>query len=229
MRALLALVPVTVFAAARCGTSAMTTSPPDPSDDGSSADPNSAHVPTCVESCQAATECGTPGDPLYDPSHFTCAAGVCVWQGCKSASACSEEAHGGGFVCQASGGSPVPACVPACQKPADCVQPGSTEALYDASHFACVGGACAWLGCRSATECAASAGTQKVTCAQPAGDATKTCVPTCAKASDCASSQGGVLTSAGHYACKGGMCEWLGCKSTAECTQALQSSTYVCK
>jgi hypothetical protein len=229
MKALLALVPITVFAAASCGTGVMTVSPPDPSDSGSVATPTTGHVATCVATCTAAADCGTPGDPLYDPSHFTCAAGQCVWQGCKAASECSAEAHGGSFVCQAMDGSPVPACALACHAPADCVASGNTNPLDDASHFACTKGACEWLGCTSTADCTAGTGTNQVACVAPPGSSTKTCVPTCAKASDCASSQGGPLTDASHYACKGGTCEWLGCKSTAECTQVLMSIKYVCE
>ena len=232
MRSLLALVPFTLFAAASCGVAEYQTSPPQSNDDnGSGTDVGSAHghVPACTPSCTRAADCGTPGDPLYDSSHFTCNAGACVWQGCRAASECKAEAHGGSFACQVAAGDTVPSCVPACRKASDCVAPGNTIAMGDASHFICNAGACQWTGCQSTAECAASLRTNKVACQQLDGAPTKTCVPTCATAADCASSQGGALTSASHYACKSGVCEWLGCQSTTECVQSLQSARVVCK
>jgi len=228
MRSVLALVPVALFAAASCGVAEMTTSPPG-DNNGTDLGPSYGHVPSCTPSCSKQADCGTPGDPLYDPSHFACKAGACVWQGCKSANECKTAAHGGNFVCTASEGTPVPSCIPACHKPADCVAPGNTDAMGDASHFACNAGACVWIGCKSNSECASSLHTNKVACQQTAGSSTKTCVPTCAKASDCATSQGGLLTDASHFTCNGGVCQWLGCKSTTECAQTLQSSRYVCE
>ncbi len=209
----------------------MMTSPPDPPGrSGIDVTPTSGHVSTCLATCAKAADCGTPGDPALRPAATSPAPrGSASGRSCKAASECAAAAHGGSFLCEATGGSSVPACVPACQKPADCVPPGNTDALEDASHFACTGGACEWLGCKATSECSASLHTSKVTCVQPAGAPGKTCVPTCKAASDCASSQGGPLTDASHYACKGGTCEWLGCKSTAECTQVLQSIKYACE
>ncbi len=226
MRALLELVPVALFAMASCGRG----------DAGAGAAPgagessfaSNARTPTCVATCSVAADCGTPGDPLYDPSHFACQAGRCQWLGCKAASECSAEAHGGNFLCQATAGGP-PACVPACQRPADCVRPGDTLAIDDASHFACNAGACEWLGCKTTAECVTAVNTTKVACEKPAGAPASTCVPTCATASDCGSPSGGVLANSGHYACVAQRCQWLGCRSTTECTQALQSSHYVCQ
>jgi hypothetical protein len=224
MRSLLALLPV--FAMASCDTGdAKTSSAPGA---GGNTVASSVRTATCVETCSAAADCGTPGDPLYDPSHFACQSGRCQWLGCKAASECSAEAHGGNFLCQATAGGP-PSCVPACQKPADCVPPGNTTTLDDANHFACTAGACVWLGCQSTTECVAATSTTKVACQQPAGSPTRTCVPTCATANDCGSPNGGVLGNSGHYACVAQQCQWLGCKSSAECVQALQSSNYVCQ
>jgi hypothetical protein len=226
MKALLALVPITVFAAASCATGKTS---PDPGVNGGDPSPSSGRVATCTATCGSAADCGTPGDPLYDSSHFACTAGQCIWQGCRSAAECSAEAHGGNFVCQATASSPVPSCNPACQKAADCVPPGDTNVLDDASHYACTQGSCEWLGCKSTAECSSALHTNKVSCEQPAGAPGNTCVPTCTSAGDCGSSQAGPLNDASHYTCKANRCQWLGCKSTAECAQVLQSSRYVCE
>jgi hypothetical protein len=205
----------------------MTTSPPMGGGGGDTT--ASGHVATCVAVCTTAADCGTPGDALYDPSHFTCTGGQCEWQGCTSASACSSDAMGGSFVCQAAEGATVPECIPACHTPADCVPSGNTIVLDNAAHYACTSGMCVWLGCASTAECSAALQTTKVSCEQPAGAPAKTCVPTCTTANDCAMQSGGPLYNASHYACTAGRCQWLGCKSTAECSATLQSSRYVCE
>ncbi len=226
MRAVLAMVPVTLFAMASCGTG--DSRPSSAAGTGGDTVESGAHTPACLPTCATVADCGTPGDPLYDPSHFACRSGLCQWLGCKAASECSAEAHGGSFLCQAPPGGP-PACVPACQRPADCVPPGNTAVIDNASHFVCNAGACVWLGCQSTAECVATVNTTKVSCEQPPGAPGRTCVPTCTTASDCGSPQGGPLGDSSHYACVAQRCQWLGCKSSAECTQALQSSHYVCQ
>jgi hypothetical protein len=231
MRALPALVSVTLVALASCSSGEMTTSPPIDSGGGTGGGDtttSNGHVATCVPVCSAAADCGSPGDPLYDPSHVACTGGQCVWQGCTSASACSAEAQGGNFVCQATPGSP-PTCIPACHTPADCVPPNNQSVLDNAAHYACNSGVCAWLGCASTAECSAALQTSKVSCEQPPGAPAKTCVATCTTPTDCAVQGGGTLNNASHYACIASRCQWLGCKSTAECSAALQSSRYVCE
>jgi hypothetical protein len=224
MRALLALVPVTVFALASCGSGNPTPSATgDPDSTMGNGPPLSCH-PTC----SAASDCGAPGDPLYDPSHFACQAGLCEWLGCRSASECTSEAHGGTFLCQSAGGGAAAACVPACQAAADCVPPGNTTVLQDVHHFACNGGVCVWLGCASTAECATALNTTKVACDLSGGGPTPACEPTCTSSADCVMQGGGLLSDKNHYACQAGRCQWLGCKSTAECTEALASSRYVC-
>jgi hypothetical protein len=221
MRGLLGLVPITVFALASCGTAGST------SDPGNTTTSNT-QAATCRPTCSTAADCGMAGDPLYDPSHFACQKGRCEWLGCNSAAECSAEAHGGNFVCRSTGGAP--SCTPSCRTPADCVPPNAAGvALEDASHFACTNGACVWLGCRSTAECAAATHATKVACDQPAGAPAPTCVPTCTSAADCAMQGTGILGDASHYTCVAGRCQWLGCKSTMECTVALASSKYVCE
>ncbi len=225
MRALMGLVPVTVYALASCGTAG---SVPNPDDSGDTLDSN-AQVATCHPTCSTAADCGAPGDPLYDPSHFACKAGLCQWLGCRSASECSSEAHGGNFLCQTAAAGQPPGCVPACQRPADCVPPGTPAGLEDASHFSCISGACFWTGCRSTAECVTATQTNKVSCERPSGAPANTCVPTCNTAADCVMQGSGTLGNINHYACRSNRCQWLGCKSTTECTQALASSRYVCE
>jgi hypothetical protein len=229
MKGVLALVPIALFAVANCGTDTAKR-PPSSRGGGSSATTTTTnhHMATCQATCSTASDCGKANDPLYDSAHFACNSGVCQWQGCRSASECSSEAHGGKFLCKANGGG-VPSCVPACEKPADCVPPGQSGALNDASHFACNEGACQWLGCKSSAECASALHTSKVSCEEPAGAPARTCVPTCSSPADCVTQGAGLLGDKNHYACVSQRCEWLGCKSTAECTQALSSSHYICQ
>lgn len=234
MKALIALVLVTIFALASCGSRETKTSAA-AVDGGVVSLTSNAVTASCRPTCTSTADCGAPGDPLYDPSHFACHAGVCQWLGCRAASECSAEAHGGNFVCQRAPGAPAPSCVPACQRASDCVPPGKISALADASHFACTAGACVWLGCTSTADCTAALHTAKVACEKPpagpgAGAAlAPSCVPTCTTTSDCAVPAQGALGDPSHYACQAGRCQWLGCKSTAECVQALQSSKYVCE
>jgi hypothetical protein len=228
MRALVTLVLATIVALASC-TSNETKTSSVLIDAGVVSITSNAATATCRPTCATATDCGTPGDPLYDPSHFACQAGLCQWLGCKAASECSAEAHGGNFLCQRAAGAPVPSCVPACRRASDCVPPGNANPLDDASHFACTAGACVWRGCASTADCSAALHTAKVACETPPGASAPTCVPTCTAASDCAAPGEGALGDANHYACHAGRCQWLGCKSTVECVQALQSSKYVCE
>jgi hypothetical protein len=226
MRSLVALVPVVVFALASCGTGAAAPSDPE------NATASNGPVATCRATCSTAGDCGAPGDPLYDSSHFACQKGRCQWLGCRSASECSASQHGGNFVCQATPGGP-PSCAAACQTASDCAPTGAQgaqgPAIEDASHFSCTAGACVWNGCRSTAECVAATHSNKVSCEQPSGAPAPTCVPTCTAATDCVIPGSGTLGDVHHYACKAGRCQWLGCRSTLECTTALSSSRYVCE
>jgi hypothetical protein len=146
--------------------------------------------------------------------------------------ACKFEETGGGSPEDSSSSdkipavSPPPSCTPTCTKAADCADQGST--LGDASHYACNAGRCQWLGCTSTAECTSALKSDKVICEKPPGAPVADCVPTCATAADCAG-QGSPLVDASHYACNAGRCQWLGCKSTAECTSALKSDRVVCE
>jgi hypothetical protein len=240
MRRFLALVSFAGFALASCGN-------PNAADDVPLVSEKSGQVASCHPTCQTAADCGAPGDPLYDSSHFACQAGLCQWQGCRSAAECSTAAHGGHFVCQPFHGGPppagalpgqgagpgVPVCVPACQQASDCVphapHGSAVPGLMDASHFSCVAGACVWSGCRATAECSSAAHTAKIACEEPPGAPSPTCVPTCTTASDCVIPGTGKLGDVHHYACHAGRCQWLGCRSTPECRTAMSSNSYVCE
>ncbi|MEP7124018.1 MAG: hypothetical protein ABJE95_24035 [Byssovorax sp.] len=53
------------------------------------------------------------------------------------------------------------------------------------------------------------------------------CYPTCATVADCAT-PGSILQDLDNWACTGGKCEYTGCTSTKECTDAYQKPGYVC-
>lgn len=134
----------------------------------------------------------------------------------------------GGDVALSSEGSHVAQCHPTCGTAADCAVPGA--ALESASHFTCTGGTCQWQGCQSDAECNADAptGAPNLVCRTAPDSPMPTCVPSCASPSDCAS-PGDALTTASHFACNAGVCEWLGCKSTAECASSLHVQKVVCE
>jgi hypothetical protein len=221
----LALLPVTFFALAHCGSSG--TSAPASAAPAGGDDTDSAGVlRTCQKTCRAAADCGTAGQPLQDASHYECNAGVCEWQGCKSTSDCASALGTNRVACVTAPGAQIATCVPACSTAADCAVQGSV--LSDASHFACNAGVCEWEGCKSTTECTTALSTSHVACEKPESAPTKTCVPTCHTAADCAV-PGEAMYDAGHFACTAGRCVWQGCKSTHECSAALDVQNVVCQ
>jgi hypothetical protein len=226
VKALFCLVAFTVFALANCGKDGSVEGPPLPEGNDTTTTAGQGHPKTCKPTCKTASDCGQSGEALQDASHFACEAGRCTWLGCKSTSECASALHTSDVTCATTPGQDVPICVATCQSPADCAVAGNT--LGDASHFACEAGQCRWTGCKSTSECAAALGTTKTTCGKPSGEATPICLPTCQKAADCAI-PGTPMNDAGHFACKAGKCEWLGCKSTAECSAALHLANVVCE
>jgi hypothetical protein len=176
--------------------------------------------------CAEAADCAIPGQPLQDAAHYACNAGRCTWRGCASTSDCSAALGTTKVACATAPGAPVPTCVPACQTAADCAVPGSS--LSDAAHFACTAGVCEWQGCKSTSECTAALSSSHYACDKPAAAPVKTCVPTCQTAADCAI-PGSTMDDASHFACTAGRCAWLGCKSTSECTAALNTARAVCE
>jgi hypothetical protein len=115
--------------------------------------------------------------------------------------------------------------VETCSAPADCATAG--VALYAASHYACSGGTCAWLGCQSNADCTAAYQKPNYACGTVPGVPVPTCYETCSAPADCATA-GIALYSASHYACDNGRCDYLGCQATSECTAAYQKPNYAC-
>jgi hypothetical protein len=140
--------------------------------------------------------------------------------GCKSAG--SDAADGGDQ--RAVSGSQRPAvCNLVCTTADDC---GAAGGLEDASHFQCTAGRCQWQGCKSNAECVTAYNNDNVICAKEGAAPVATCIPTCTAAADCAGKT--ASDDATHYACTSGRCEWLGCKSSAECSEAFQNDKFVC-
>jgi len=121
---------------------------------------------------------------------------------------------------------PLPVCVATCTQASDCASgpPGTT---IDADNYACEGGRCRYLGCRSTQECTTTYNDPDYTCATGSGVDIPTCWPTCTVAADCAIA-GSPLYGADNYACDGGKCRWTGCNATSECTQTNQSPNWIC-
>ena len=227
MKALLALVPVTIFALASCGTNETQSGSPTPSYGGDMTESGSGPAKSCQSTCTKASDCAIPGEPLQDAAHYACTSGKCVWQGCASTAECSTALSVSNVTCTKPAGAPVSTCVETCNAAADCAVAGSP--LSDASHFACTAGTCVWQGCKSTSDCATALHSSKYVCGKPTGSSISTCLPTCTAAADCAIPGTGSLNDASHYACKSGQCQWLGCKSTSDCTTNLHSSAYVCQ
>ena len=228
MRSLRGFVSMTVLALAASCSSDPKSVAPAPAAGGEMLDSAGGQVAQCHPTCTAASDCAVPGSALDDaePLHLhrrdVRLARLPVRRGVQ---------HG-----RAQRG-------PAPRLP---VGPGSAGAdlrgrLLGAGRlrlgrlaprrrlaFRLHGGACVWQGCRSTSECASALHVQKVVCEEPAGAPAPTCEPTCTTAADCADSSA-PLEDASHFACKAGRCQWLGCKSTADCTSGLHSSHYVCE
>jgi hypothetical protein len=118
---------------------------------------------------------------------------------------------------------PTPYCQTGCAVPADCAAgpPGGTA---DVDNYACVDEVCAWTGCNSTAECVATLGDPDSACEIAFGTLVPTCWQTCDLAADCASPGGNVVFDADNYECTGGLCQWTGCNSNAECAAGIPSA-----
>ena len=151
-------------------------------------------------------------------------AALAAFVGCKSSPE-SATADGGGDQRAVSGSQRPPTCNLVCTTAQDCG--GGPAGLEDASHFQCSAGRCQWQGCKSNAECTtAYNNNNNVICAKEGNAPVATCIPTCTAAADCAGQT--ASDDASHYACTAGRCQWLGCKSNAECNTAFQSDKLVC-
>ncbi len=153
-------------------------------------------------------------------------AALAVFGGCKSPAGTSAPAVDAGEspVIVGSDAQRPRVCSLVCQTAQDC---GVSGGLQDASHFQCSGGRCQWLGCKSTTECTDAYQRANFICAQEGGAPVPECVRTCTAAADCAGQTSGA-DDATHYQCTAGRCQWLGCKSNAECSSVYQSNKFIC-
>jgi len=162
---------------------------------------------------------------LYSASHYACQGGYCAYLGCQSASECTAAFQKSNYACGTVQGSSIPTCYETCNAPADCATAG--VALYSASHYACNGNQCDYLGCQSSSECTAAFQKSNYACGSVQGSPVPTCYETCNAPADCATA-GVTLYSASHWACNADQCDYLGCQSSSECTAAFQKSNYAC-
>ncbi|MCK6547148.1 hypothetical protein L6R52_14960 [Myxococcota bacterium] len=194
-------------------------------DAGGAPDAGFTPIPSCYLSCTTETDCVINAGSLYDADNYTCTSGHCEWRGCNSTAECTES-YGADYVCAQAPGTTFSSCHPACQTAADCAYPSSH--LFGEDNYACVQNVCVWTGCNSATECTDELMSPGYTCAPQAGTSVSTCVRTCRSANDCVA-PGSPLYGADNYTCTSGQCHWIGCTSTAECTQHLSDQRYVCE
>lgn len=180
--------------------------------------------PVCNLVCATAQDCGV-ADGLEDASHFQCNAGRCQWQGCKSKADCTTAYQSENFICAKENGAPVPQCIHVCAAAADCAGQNPSD---DASHYACTGGRCEWLGCKSSAECAAAFQDDKFICVKENGAPVPGCVLACNTPADCAA-PGGAGPNASRFTCTDHRCAWLGCSSTDECKALYHTQNMVCE
>ncbi|MFS8070212.1 MAG: hypothetical protein ACMG6S_27935 [Byssovorax sp.] len=182
-------------------------------------------LPACNLVCTTAQDCGVAAG-LEDASHFQCTAGRCQWQGCKSNAECTQAFQSENFICAQEGGAPVPTCIRACTAAADCA--GQT-ASDDASHYACTGGRCEWLGCKSSAECNAAFQSDKFVCVKEGGAPVPGCVLECNAPTDCVGPAAAGGPDASRFTCTDHRCAWLGCESTEECKKLYHNQAVVCE
>jgi hypothetical protein len=145
-----------------------------------------------------------------------------------------EDASGGpadqGMTGAADAGAPDsgfgPYCRSVCSSSNDCVSSPSS-AISDADNYACnANGRCDYLGCNNTNECVTVFMSSDYGCIHFPGYAAPACVKTCSSAIDC--EQPSPLFGSDNYRCNNGGCEWLGCNTTAECTEVYRDERYIC-
>ncbi|MGE0327663.1 MAG: hypothetical protein AB7K71_21870 [Polyangiaceae bacterium] len=172
-------------------------------------------ITICQAACNSPADCAS-GTPLYDASHYSCDAGVCVWQGCKGDSDCTFL---GNYVCREQYG--LPTCLKGCSSPNDC---GSGQAYDDADNYSCDNGGCFNQGCNNEAECDALGDLvgKPYACADLGGGSF--CFPECNTPADCSNGQPGYTAS--NYECDQGVCRYTGCNGDSECASL---GNYVCR
>ena len=180
----------------------------------------------CQQGCTKPADCATTTTAgAYDASHWSCNAGVCRYEGCKSDAECTATFGGTKpYKCHATAGS-FAACVPACSKPADCA---TASAAYDADNYACTSGICEYTGCNSTAECAASISDARIRCGRLPSWTFSACLFGCTSAADCAMTGAGPAFDADNYRCTSGVCEFIGCHNAQECSSSFGNRPYVC-
>lgn len=191
--------------------------------DGAPADTAVPKLPLCQQSCTKPADCtAVTTTGAFDATHYACESGVCRYLGCKTDAECTAGFGGTKpYKCRSFVGG-VATCLAACTKPADCA---IASAAYDADNYACTDGACEWKGCNDDAECKSSLSKTNTACR--AFGTLKLCVTTCTAPADCATSPGAF--DADNYSCDGGVCQYLGCKTDAECTETFKKTGYVCR
>jgi hypothetical protein len=144
--------------------------------------------------------------------------------GGTATSSSSSSSSGGSTSSTGTGGAPPTAfCAKGCASAVDCkVDTGA----FDTDNYACNGGACTYLGCKTDDECATSFSNPAYVCAKAPSSGIATCAKGCASAVDCKVDTGAFDTD--NYACNGGACTYLGCKTDGECATSFSNPAYVC-
>ena len=175
-------------------------------------DTSSPHaISVCLDPCESPDDCGNDGDPLYNPDHYSCQSGACVFDGCTSDAEC-EQSLGAAYGCDDSLETPV--CVETCTVVDDCTK---QDSLNDADNYECDAGFCRFLGCNDDQECVDARGDGYV-CVSAQYHPTASvavCTQSCSSVSDCGSATD--LYGEDNYECSGGGCIWTGCNSSEEC------------
>jgi hypothetical protein len=184
----------------------------DASEDASDEDTSSPFdLAVCLDPCESPADCGNDGDPLYNPEHYACQAGACVFQGCTNDTEC-EESLGAEYGCDDSRDRP--SCIETCSSVSDCTK---QDSLNDDDNYECDAGFCRFLGCNNDQECIDSRGEDFVCVSaseHPTSDVS-VCANACSSVSDCGSPAD--LYGEDNYECLDGGCVWRGCNSSEEC------------
>jgi len=116
-----------------------------------------------------------------------------------------------------------PYCRLGCATAVDCT---GASAAFDADNYECRSGACAYTGCNDDAECQSTFMSADYACRAVSG--LRTCVQTCATASDCGRIAAAAFD-ADNYDCDAGRCLYTGCNDDAECASSFTDSRYVCR
>ena len=180
-------------------------------DGGGGADAAPA-LPVCVPTCVTAADCATgPVGSIVDANNYACDGGQCRWLGCLSTAECVATYGTQAWTCEAAFGTTVPTCWPTCSTVSQCANPNSP--ILGADNYACDGGKCRWTGCNDTAECTAANMSSAWTCR--ATGTIMSCLHTCTTPTDCATPS--APYDADNYDCVGGVCQYTGCNTTAEC------------